>query len=74
MDVRMNMLLAFGKGKAGAIAAMIEGPVTAMTPASILQHHSNVKVFIDETAASELTMSDYYKWVYAGKPAWQQDA
>ena len=74
MDARSAIMLAFGEGKAEAIAAMVEGPVAAIVPASILQHHPNAKVFIDEGAAIKLELSDYYRWVYAGKPAWQQDA
>ena len=74
MDARMNLLLAFGEGKAKAIADTIEGPITSMVPASILQHHQHAKIFIDEEAASQLKLKDYYKWVYAGKPDWQKDA
>lgn len=74
MDARMNLMLAFGAGKAGAISTMVEGPVASMMPASILQHHPAAKVFIDEAAASELKLFDYYRWVYDGKPDWQTDA
>lgn len=74
MDARMNLMLAFGEGKAEAMAATIEGPVSSMMPASILQHHANAKVFIDEDSAGDLELSDYYRWVYNNKPAWQKDA
>jgi glucosamine-6-phosphate deaminase len=74
MDARMNLMLVFGENKADAIAATVEGPVAAIMPASILQHHPNAKVFIDEAAASKLKLADYYRWVYEGKPEWQQDA
>jgi glucosamine-6-phosphate deaminase len=74
MDARMNLMLAFGEGKAATIAETVEGPVTSMMPASILQHHPSAKVFIDEAAATQLQLSDYYRWVYNGKPEWQQDA
>ena len=74
MAARSNIMLAFEVGKAEAIAAMVEGPVAAMVPASILQHHRNAKVFIDDAAATQLKRADYYRWVYAGKPDWQQDA
>ena len=74
MDARMNLMLAFGAGKAEAVAATVEGPVCAMMPASILQHHPVAKVFIDEAAASALKLSAYYRWIYAGKPEWQRDA
>ena len=74
MDARLNLLLAFGSGKSEAIAATIEGPVSSLTPASILQHHPRAKVFLDEEAASSLQLSDYYHWVYQGKPDWQKNA
>ena len=72
MSARQCMLLAFGKAKANAIARMIEGPVTAMLPASILQMHPIVKVFLDTQAASLLQNTSYYQWVYEGKPEWQK--
>ena len=74
MDARMNIMLAFGEGKSEAIRGAVEGPVTAMIPASILQHHPRTKVFIDEAAGSKLSLKDYYLWVYEGKPEWQRDA
>ena len=67
MDARKIVLLAFGEAKAEAVAAMIEGSVCAMVPASILQHHANVKVFLDEAAAAALKLSAYYRWIYAAK-------
>ncbi len=73
MDARMNLMLAFGEGKAQAVADTIEGPVAAIVPSSILQHHPCAKVFIDEASASKLKLSDYYRWVYEGKPEWQQN-
>jgi glucosamine-6-phosphate deaminase len=74
MEARMNIMLAFGEGKADAVCAAVEGPVTSMIPASILQHHPNAKIFIDPSAASKLQLVDYYRWVYERKPEWQRDA
>ncbi len=74
LDARMNIVLAFGANKAEAVAATIEGPVASIMPASILQHHPMAKVFIDEAAAVDLKLADYYRWVYEGKPDWQKDA
>lgn len=74
MDARMNLMLAFGESKAQAIAETVEGPVASIMPASILQHHPAAKVFIDEAASSALKLSNYYRWVYDGKPDWQRDA
>jgi glucosamine-6-phosphate deaminase len=72
MEARQNLLLAFGKGKARAIAAAVEGPITALNPASILQLHPVAKACLDEAAASRLQRSDYYRWVFSNKPDWQK--
>lgn len=72
MEARQNVLLAFGEKKAGAIAEAVEGPVTAMNPASALQFHINARLFLDEPAATKLKKADYYRWVYDNKPAWQK--
>lgn len=71
LDSRAIVLLAFGAAKAEAVAGMIEGPLTASNPASALQQHPRVHVFLDEAAAGRLTRTDYYRWVYEQKPAWQ---
>ena len=73
MESRMCLLLAFGKGKANAVAQSVEGPVTASVPGSLLQFHPHAKVLLDAEAASLLLRSDYYKWVYTHKPGWQSD-
>ncbi len=63
LDAKRIVLLATGKGKAHAVAAMSEGPVTAMCPASALQMHDDVTVVLDQEAAALLRMRDYYAWV-----------
>lgn len=65
------VLLAFGAGKADAIAAAVEGPVTASLPASCIQLHAHVTVVVDEAAASRFQRGEYYRWVYEHKPPWQ---
>ena len=72
MDARTCLLLAFGEGKAEAVAAMAEGPVTAMCPASALQLHPQTVLIIDEAAASLLKRVEYYRRVYAHKPSFQR--
>ncbi len=72
MDARECLLLAFGPAKAAAIAAAVEGPLSAMNPASMLQMHRVVKVFLDEPAATRLQRAAYYRWVYDNKPEWQR--
>jgi glucosamine-6-phosphate deaminase len=41
--------------KAEAVRAASEGPVTPQVPASILQEHERVTVFLDPPAASRLS-------------------
>ena len=72
MESRHIILLAFGKNKARAVKTTIEGPVTSFVPASALQMHPKVTVFLDEEAASDLARTEYYKWVYKNKPSWQK--
>ena len=71
LRARHLVLLAFGEGKADAVAAALEGPVSAMIPASAIQLHPHVTVVVDEAAASKLQLADYYRYTYANKPAWQ---
>jgi len=68
LEARKLLLLASGKNKADAVAAAVEGPVTAMITASALQMHPDCQVLLDEEAASQLKMRDYYDWVQANKP------
>jgi glucosamine-6-phosphate deaminase len=68
MEARQILLLANGEKKADAVAAAVEGPVTAMITASALQMHPNTKAFLDESAASKLKMRDYYDWIQFHKP------
>lgn len=72
LEARHCLLLAFGDGKAEAVAAMVEGPITAMCPASALQQHPRCTVIVDETAAERLRLRDYFRFVYANKPDWQR--
>jgi glucosamine-6-phosphate deaminase len=55
MDAKELLLLATTSSKAGAVRSAVEGPVTAMCPASIIQMHRNAFVLLDRDAASELT-------------------
>ncbi len=68
LEARQLLLLANGKSKAEAIAASVEGPVTSIYTASALQLHPSSIVFIDDDAASDLKMRDYYDWIQEKKP------
>ncbi|MEJ2576969.1 MAG: glucosamine-6-phosphate deaminase [Gammaproteobacteria bacterium] len=69
LDARKLVLVANGEAKARAIAQAVEGPVTSMVTASAIQLHRSAIVIVDEEAASELTMRDYYDFIYAAKPS-----
>ncbi len=68
MEAERLLLLANGSGKADAVAAAIEGPVTSMITASALQLHPDSLFFLDEEAAGKLKMRDYYDWIQQNKP------
>lgn len=48
------IMIATGESKAKAIAAMVNGPVTPQCPASVLQTHRDVTVFLDAESAALL--------------------
>jgi len=54
MEAKQIVMVAFGKNKAKAIQEMIDGPITAKLPASILQQHPVFSVYLDTEAASSL--------------------
>lgn len=54
LNAKKIVLIASGKNKAQAIKGMIKGPVDPNCPASALQMHDDVVVYLDEEAASEL--------------------
>lgn len=72
-DARHLVLVAQGEHKASAVAALVEGPLTALVPGSLLQLHPNASVIVDEAAASQLTLAAYYRDVWAHVPDWQRD-
>lgn len=71
LRARHLLVLATGAAKAEAVAAAVEGPLTASCPASVLQLHPHVSVLVDEAAGALLRRRDHYREVYAGKPGWQ---
>lgn len=55
MNARSILMMVIGKHKAEIAKAFIEGPVTEDVPASILQLHPDVTVYLDTEAASLLS-------------------
>jgi glucosamine-6-phosphate deaminase len=72
LESRMCLLLAFGAKKAEAVARMVEGPVTASLPASVLQLHPRSVIVLDREAAADLERAEYYEWTNSQKPEWQK--
>lgn len=72
LEARHCLLVADGPAKADAVARMVEGPLTAMVPASALQMHPHATVIVDEAAAAGLSLRDYYREVQRNKPQWQR--
>ncbi|NTW38424.1 MAG: glucosamine-6-phosphate deaminase [Cellulomonadaceae bacterium] len=71
MGARHLVLLASGRAKAEAVHQLVEGGISALWPASVLQMHPHVTVLVDEAAASRLQLADYYRQTWAHKPEWQ---
>jgi glucosamine-6-phosphate deaminase len=71
LESRHLVLVASGRRKAEAVHQLVEGPISAMWPATALQLHPHVTVFLDTAAASRLQLASYYIETYQGKPSWQ---
>ncbi|SMQ75343.1 glucosamine-6-phosphate deaminase [Agreia sp. VKM Ac-1783] len=55
LKARSIVLLAFGSGKAEAVARALEGPIAEASPASALRRHADVTILLDKAAASSLS-------------------
>ena len=71
LRARHLLLVATGAAKAEAVAAAVEGPLSASCPASVLQLHPHATVLLDPAASARLERADHYREVYATKPDWQ---
>ncbi|HHU16548.1 MAG: glucosamine-6-phosphate deaminase [Kiritimatiellae bacterium] len=69
LEAKRCIMLCFGEHKAKAVRAAIEGGVSQFTPASALQMHPDTTVFLDEAAAADLELKEYYRWSAANQPA-----
>jgi glucosamine-6-phosphate deaminase len=54
LAARRVLIMAYGAHKAAAVQAMLHGPRHEQCPASLLQGHANVIVFLDQAAAAPL--------------------
>lgn len=54
MKSKMIIMVATGRSKSDAIYGMVHGDITPSCPASVLQLHPNVHIFLDKEAAERL--------------------
>ncbi len=59
LDARAIVLIATGRSKSRAVAAMFGGWISTDQPASLLQLHQNVEVILDSAAAEKLPQSRF---------------
>ena len=65
LEARKIVLMAWGSKKAEIVARAFQGPVSDEIPASYLQEHDNVAIYLDAPAAADLAPPD----AAAGKTA-----
>ena len=68
LEAKRCIMLGFGANKAKAVRAALEGGLSQFTPASALQMHPDTTVFLDEAAAADLQLKEYYRWSAANQP------
>ena len=71
LDAKKVLQLITGERKAAIAAAAIEGPMTAMISSTALQLHPDTVIILDEAAASQLKLKDFYKEVFENDPKWE---
>lgn len=64
LESREVVLLATGATKATAVAEMVEGAISASCPATALQLHPKVTIILDQAAAENLKLREYYFQVH----------
>lgn len=66
MEARELVMVATGANKAAAVRELVEGPVSAFWPATVMQFHNRAIVLLDQDAASELQLRDHYLSTWEG--------
>lgn len=72
LNTKKTVLLATGESKAEIIAQAVEGPMRASCTASALQMHPDCIVVLDEAAAKNLKMRDYYDFIFNNSNEWAE--
>ena len=61
MEAQQVLLIATGSNKARAVKELVEGAVSSRWPATVLQLHPDAIVLVDEAAAAQLELADFYR-------------
>lgn len=56
LEAKHILLIVTGIKKAGIVKQVIEGPISELIPASLLRNHPNCSIYLDEAAASNLSL------------------
>jgi galactosamine-6-phosphate isomerase len=56
LEAKHILLIVGGAKKADIVKQVIEGPISEYIPASLLRNHPNCSIYLDEAAASDLSM------------------
>src|SRR5438034_5947949 len=72
LESRRCLLFATGAEKAEIVAKAVEGPITSMISATALQLHARCTVVVEAAAAGQLKEKDYYEWIFANEPEWEE--
>lgn len=67
MEARHLVVIATGSSKAAAVEQLVEGPVSARWPASVLQFHPQVTVLVDHGSATRLELIEDYEILRTGR-------
>ena len=57
LTAKRIILMAWGEQKATTVKEIVEGPVTTNCPASFLQNHDNISMYVDDNASALLARS-----------------
>ncbi len=71
LDSKRAIMLVTGASKATILAKAAEGAITSMVTGSALQLHPRCTIIIDEAASTGLEGIEYYRWIFANEPEWQ---
>jgi glucosamine-6-phosphate deaminase len=72
LDCKRLVLLATGYPKADVLSKAVEGPISSMVTATAIQLHPSCRVVTDDGAGSLLKAREYYDWIFANEPEWEE--